>query len=437
MSTLMNAGATTADAADAFLDAAAGAPRTAHPVITGIGIAAPTGLDLAAHWTATVEGRSGIVELEGLQDSAYPSLLAGTVAGFDDARRVPSRLLPQTDRVTRLALHAAQQALLDAGADTTAASDEEFRMGVVLSNGQGGFEFTHREFRKLWSKGPGFVSVYESFAWFYACNTGQISIRHALRGPSAALVADQAGGLDAIGYARRGVRRGTSLVLTGGLDSALDPWGFASQHAPGDTARGVGAAYLPFSPRARGHVPGEGGAVLVLEDAESAAARGAKQVYGAVSGYRASFDPAPGSDRPPTLERAIRGALADAGLEPCEVDAVFADGAGNPAADASEAAALAAVFGPHGVPVTVPKTLTGRLCAGGGPLDVATALLAIRAGLIPPSGPTDAPDRQYRLDLVRQARPARLRNVLILARGRGGFNSALVLSAPPTALSHH
>jgi act minimal PKS chain-length factor (CLF/KS beta) len=81
----------------------------------------------------------------------------------------------------------------------------------------------------------------------------------------------------------------------------------------------------------------------------------------------------------------------------------------------------------------VPKTLTGRLCAGGGPLDVATALLAVRAGLIPPSGHTEPPDPAHRVDLVRRARPARLRNVLILARGRGGFNSALVVSGPQGA----
>jgi act minimal PKS chain-length factor (CLF/KS beta) len=400
-----------------------------HPVITGIGIAAPTGLDAEAHWAATVEGRSGIAGLDDLDGGGFPSTRAGRVTGFEDAERVPSRLLPQTDRVTRLALHAAQQALLDAGADLKAAQDDEFRMGVVLSNGQGGFEFTHREFRKLWSQGPGFVSVYESFAWFYACNTGQISIRHALRGPSAALVADQAGGLDAIGFARRSVRRGTALVLTGGLDSALDPWGFASQLAPGDSVRGEDV-YRPFSAQTGGHVPGEGGAVLVLEDADAAASRGARHIYGTVTGYAASFDPAPTTGRPPNLERAVRGALADAGLAPSQVDVVFADGAGNVGADAAEAAALAAVFGPGGVPVTVPKTLTGRLCAGGGPLDVATALLAIRAGVIPPSGHADLPDPEHRVDLVRRARPARLRNVLILARGRGGFNSAVVVSAP-------
>src|SRR5207244_3811988 len=120
-----------------------------------------------------------------------------------------------------------------------------------------GFAFTHREFRKLWAEGPASVSVYESFAWFYAVNTGQISIRNGLRGPSSALVAEQAGGLDAVGHARRTVRAGTPLVVTGGVDSALDPWGWVSQLADGRVSRAAdpARAYLPFDARASGHVP--------------------------------------------------------------------------------------------------------------------------------------------------------------------------------------
>lgn len=426
----MSAATATGAASAGTVSDAAGPAGLAETVVTGIGVAAPTGLDPQEHWSAVLAGSSGIGIIEDFDTGSFPSRLAGRVSGFVDTRRIPSRLLPQTDRVTRLALYAAQQALRDAGLEEAAAHDE-FQMGVVLSNGQGGFEFTHREFRKLWSQGPSFVSVYESFAWFYACNTGQVSIRHAMRGPGAALVADQSGGLDAIGFARRTVRRGTGLVLTGGLDSALDPWGYASQLAPGDVTRAQepADAYLPFSAEADGHVPGEGGAVLVLEDAEAAAARGAR-VYGAITGYAATFDPAPDSGRPPTLERAIRGALADAGLAPQDVDVVFADGAGLPERDDAEARALAEVFGPRGVPVTAPKTLTGRLCAGGGPLDVATALLALAAGVIPPTGHLRPPAPGHRVDLVRRARRAPLRHVLVLARGRGGFNSAVVVSAP-------
>ena len=161
--------------------------------LTGLGIAAPNGLGAERYWDATLFGRSGISEITRFDASGYPARLAGQVLDFDAAAHVPSRLLPQTDVSTRLALAAAEWALADAKVDPGAIAD--YDMAVVTSNALGGFEFTHREFRKLWSKGPESVSVYESFAWFYAVNTGQISIRNGMRGPSSALVAEQAGGL--------------------------------------------------------------------------------------------------------------------------------------------------------------------------------------------------------------------------------------------------
>jgi minimal PKS chain-length factor (CLF/KS beta) len=123
-------------------------------------------------------------------------------------------------------------------------------------------------------------------------------------------------------------------------------------------------------------------------------------------------------------------ALQRAGVRPDEVDLVVADGAGRPDADAAEARALCAVFGPHAVPVTAPQGLVGRLLSGGSALNVATALLAMRAGVIPPVGNLDDPDPAYGLDLVREPRERALGTVLVTARGQGGFNSALVLRAP-------
>ena len=272
------------------------------------------------------------------------------------------------------------------------------------------------------------VSVYESFAWFYAANTGQISIRKGMRGASGVLVADQAGGLDAIGQARRNLRNGTKLILTGGLDSSLDPWGWLSHFSSGEvsTAEEASSAYLPFDATAHGYVPGEGGAILVLEHSDSG--RLPANRYGMVAGYAATFDPPPGSGRPPNLTRALRLALADAGVEPGQVDVVFADGAGVPGRDRSEAQTITEVFGPKRVPVTVPKAGVGRLLAGGGPLDVVTALLAIRDGVIPPTPHTRTVPNEYAIDLVLERRQAAVGVAVVLARGRGGFNSALVIT---------
>lgn len=402
----------------------------ASAVITGIGLAAPNGLGVEAYWQAVLEGRSGIGRLTRFDPSGYPATLAGEILDFEAREHLPSRLLPQTDTSTRLALATADWALADAGLVPGSLAD--YAMGVITSNALGGFEFTHREFNKLWSKGPQFVSVYESFAWFYAVNTGQVSIRNGMRGPGTAFVGEQAGGLDAIGHARRVLRQGTSLIVGGGVDSALDPWGWASQCAGGRVTRAVDPrrGYLPFDVSAAGYVPGEGGALLVMESGASAAERGAPRVYGKISGYAATFDPRPGSGRPPGLLRAVELAIADAAIEPSGIDVVFADAAGIPELDRAEADALAAVFGPYGVPVTAPKALTGRLYSGAGPVDVATALVSMRDGVIPPTAHTANVPSEYRIDVVRgEPRFQPLRTALVLARGHQGFNSAVVVSS--------
>ncbi len=397
-------------------------------VVTGMGVVAPTGIGAREHWSSTMRGHSAIGRITRFDPSRYPSTLAGEVPGFVAKDHLPPRLIPQTDHMTRLALVAADLALADAGTD--ADSLPEYGLGVITASSAGGFEFGHRELHKLWSSGPEHVSAYQSFAWFYAVNSGQISIRHNARGPSGVLVTDQAGGLDAIGQARRSVRDGIAGVITGAVDGSPCPWGWVAQMTNGRISRDTDAsrAYLPFDREANGHVPGEGGALLVLESAESATARGVDW-YGEIAGYAATFDPPAESGREPNLRKAAELALADAGLGPTDIDVVFADADGSPDLDVVEAAALRALFGPRGVPVTAPKTMTGRLAAGGSALDVATALLAIKEGVIPPTIHVTEPVPDYELDLVLEPRPLAIANALILARGHGGFNAAMVVSA--------
>ncbi|MEU9210533.1 ketosynthase chain-length factor [Streptomyces sp. NPDC048415] len=395
-------------------------------VVTGIGIVSPNGFGVDDYWDATRASRSGIGRIKRFDPERYPSKLAGEVDGFTVEEHLPSRLIPQTDRMTQLALVGADHALADAGVSTEEA--DEFGMGVMTASTSGGFEFGQGQLQNLWSKGSQYVSAYQSFAWFYAVNTGQISIRHGLRGPSGVVVSDQAGGLDALAHARRLVRKGSDLILSGGVDAAICPWGWVAQLTTGElsTDERPDRAYLPFDADAAGYVPGEGGALLILEDAEAARRRGVTQVYGEISGYGSTFDPRSDSGREPTLRKAIEIALDDAGLSPGEIDVVFADAAATPELDRIEAATITEVFGPRAVPVTAPKTMTGRLGSGAAPLDVATALLAMRDGVIPPTANvTLSPD--YDLDLVTTPRHIPVTTALVLARGHGGFNSALVL----------
>jgi len=396
-------------------------------VVTGIGVIAPTGAGIGAFWARTLAGDCALAAEPGLDRADAAVVGRADVAAVSAA--VPPQLMVQTDRWTQLALAAAQWALDDARLDPASLGDYE--LGVVTASASGGNECGQREMQKLWGQGPRHVGAYQSIAWFYAASTGQLSIRHGARGPCGVLVSEQAAGLDALGQARRDIRAGTRAMLCGGTEAPMSPYALLCQAASGrlSPVGDASRAYLPFDEAASGHVPGEGGAILVVESASSAAARGVPG-YGTIAGYAATFDPPPGSGRPPGLTRAISGALADAGVAADDVDVVFADAAGVPALDAAEAASLREVFGHRGVAVTAPKAGTGRLYAGGGALDTATALLALRAGVIPPTPGVSRVPAGYGLDLVVAApRPAPLRTALVLARGEGGFNSALVIQS--------
>ncbi|GAV40282.1 ketosynthase chain-length factor [Streptomyces acidiscabies] len=397
-------------------------------VITGIGVVAPNGFNTEDYWSSVLRGESGIRRISRFDTSGYSAGIAGEMPEYDPAGHLPGRLLPQTDRMTRLALIAAQEAFTDAGA--VPRELPPFACGAVTAASGGGFEFGQKELEALWSKGSQYVSAYQSFAWFYPVNTGQISIRHGLRGPGSAIVAEQAGGLDAVAKARRHLRSGTSLMLTGGVDGSLSPWSWLCLLRSGRISNSDDPrrAFVPFDHGATGSVVGEGGALLVMERAADARDRGAERSYGEVVGYAATFDPRPGSGRPPGLRRAIELALEDAQLTPDEVGVVFADASGVPELDRIEAETIAAVFGPRAVPVAVPKTTTGRLLAGGASLDIAAALLSLRDGVVPPAVHVEHPAYEGLIDLVRDTpREKEMTTALILARGQGGFNSALIV----------
>ena len=405
---------------------------TRRAVVTGIGIVAPTGIGAEAHWDAIKAGRSGIRRISRFDPSQYATQLAGEVDGFDAQEFIDQRLIVQTDRWTWMDLAATKLALDDAGFDPV--GEDPYAMSVITASASGGNEFGQREIQNLWGKGPLFVGAYQSIAWFYAASTGQISIRHGMKGPNGVVVAEAAGGLDALWEGRRTIRRGVDVVVSGGSDAPITPYALVCQMQSGRLSAGTdpATAYRPFAADGGGYVPGEGGAILLIEELEHALAREAR-IYGEIAGHGATHDGHHPSDLPPDARqfaRAMSLALDSAGVAPSDVDAIFADAVGTPRGDALEAEAIGAVFGDRAatVPVTAPQTMTGRLAAGSGPLDAATALLAMRDGLIPPLAGGADPVTGHGLNVVTgAARPARVETALIAARGFGGFNSALVL----------
>lgn len=400
-------------------------------VITGVGVVAPTGIGAENHWERSLSGRSALGPVTRFDASALPVDVVGEVADFDEADFVADRLRVQTDRWTWMALAATRMALGDADLDPS--DHDPYDLAVVTSSSSGGNEFGQREIHHLWESGPGAVSAYQSIGWFYAASSGQISIREQLKGACGVVVADAAGGIDALASAVRGIRRGTRAAVVGGTEAALSPYALACQVVGGGLSDDPdpATAFAPFSPEARGPVPGEGGAMLVVEDADFVRERGGPEPYAEVLGTAATHDAADASGRVgdhTQLARVMTLALGRAGVAPDDVSVVFADGWGDPDHDAAELAALREVFAGRRVPVTVPKTMTGRLNSGGAVLDLASAALALRHDVIPPTANAEPWAAGLDVDLVTSARhEAGLTSALVVARGFGGFNSAAVL----------
>ncbi|MEU2370777.1 ketosynthase chain-length factor [Streptomyces pseudogriseolus] len=402
--------------------------RSGRAAVTGIGVVAPNGLRTDAYWKSVREGL-GVLDLitrEGCEH--MPLRVAGEVRSFDPAALIEDRFLVQTDRFSHFAMAAAALALDDAGLGGEPA--DPYSVGVVTAAGSGGGEFGQRELQKLWGKGSKYVGPYQSIAWFYAASTGQISIRGGLKGPCGVVASDEAGGLDALAHAARAVRRGTDVMVVGAAEAPLAPYSMVCQlgYPELSTLDDPDRAYRPFTEKACGFVPAEGGALLVVEDEERAHERGVP-VRGVVAGHAATFTGASRwAESREGLAHAITGALDEAGVAPEEVDVVFADALGVPEADRAEALAIADALGAHGtrVPVTAPKTGFGRAYCGAPVLDTVAAMLAMEHGLVPPT--PNVFDVCHDLDLVTQhARPAELRTALVLSRGLMGSNAALVV----------
>ncbi|MFD9001053.1 ketosynthase chain-length factor [Streptomyces sp. NPDC059582] len=411
--------------------------RARRAAVTGIGVVAPNGVSTETFWKSTQEGVSVLdrVTREGCEH--LPLRIAGEVRGFDPAELIEERFLVQTDRFTHFAMAAADGALADARLGRADTDREPFAVGVVTAAGSGGGEFGQRELQRLWGKGPRFVGPYQSIAWFYAASTGQVSIRGGFKGPCGVVASDEAGGLDALAHAARAVRRGTDVVVAGAAEAPLAPYSMVCQlgYEALSTSEEATRAYRPFTEEACGFVPAEGGAMLVIEEETVARERDAA-VRAFVAGHGATFTGATRWEQSREgLAQAIRVALDEARCAPEEVDVVFADAFGVPAADRAEALAIADVFGAHGrrVPVTAPKTGIGRAYCGAPVLDVATAVLAMEHGLVPPT--PNVYDPCHDLDLVTgRARPAELRTALVVSRGLMGSNAALVLRHGAQAL---
>jgi 3-oxoacyl-[acyl-carrier-protein] synthase II len=268
---------------------------------------------------------------------------------------------------------------------------------------------------------------------------GQIAIAFGLRGPNMAVVAACASGANAIGEATETIRRGAAdVMVAGGAESAIVPIAMAGFNAMDAISKRNDAperASRPFDLHRDGFVVGEGAAALVLEALDYARARGAR-ILAELSGYGATNDAfhisAP-AENGAGAASCMRIAIQDAGIRPEQIDYINAHGTSTRLNDASETAAIKAVFGKwaHKIPISSTKSMTGHLMGAAGALEAVFSILAIRDGIMPPTINYETPDPQCDLDYVpNTSRRKNLKHVLSNSFGFGGHNACLVLGAP-------
>ena len=412
-------------------------------VLTGVGVVSPIGLGAAAFWRSLSDGRGGVRPVRSFDASALPVRFGGEILDFDARNYLDKKERKRLNtmvRTSRFAVAAAQLAMTDAGLEKGKIDPERF--GVVFGAGtipghlddlgpaaqaSLGDRPDRIDLKKWGERGLRHIPptwMLNHVPNMMACH---VSILHDARGPNNTIIQTDVAGLLALGEALRAVRRGRAdLFLVGGADAKIDPLTMARQCLFSPLSRRNDApekASRPFDRGRDGQVLGEGGGVLVLEELEHARRRGAR-IYAEVIGFAAAFDRGLAGVG---LARAVRAALAEAGVEPGGLDHVNAQGYSTPAADAAEATALREVFGPGAaLPVFAPKSYLGNGGAASGPTELAASLLAGVNGVTPATLNYDEPDPHCPVDVIRAPRPVRRPSFLKLGFTERGQCAAVV-----------
>ncbi len=398
---------------------------THRVAITGIGAVTPLGVGAAPLHERWAAGQSGIED--GL----------GRCREFDPTEHMTRRQARRADRFTQLALVAAAEAI--GGAGLAEAPYDPADVGCVIGTGIGGLETIETEHTTLRERGQGAVSPLCVPQMMANAAAGALAIQHNLRGECFGTVSACAAGAQALGAAARMVEHGDALAcLAGGTEAAITPLAIAAFAEMGATSdAGISR---PFDRRRDGFVMGEGAGVMVLEAAESAAARGAP-ILGYLRGYGATADAHHLTAPEPSGEgaaRAIARALADAEVAPSELAYVNAHGTSTPLNDRSETEALKRALGEDAarIPTSSTKSSIGHLLGAAGAVEAVATLEALRARIAPPTLNLEEPDEGLDLDYVpREARPLELngngRGPVGISNsfGFGGHNVVLCIEA--------
>ncbi|MEU3305099.1 MULTISPECIES: beta-ketoacyl-[acyl-carrier-protein] synthase family protein [unclassified Streptomyces] len=416
---------------------------TRRVAVTGVGIVAPGGVGIPAFWNLLANGRTATRGITLFDPTGFRSRIAAECDFDPQANGLGPEEVQRADRYVQFAMVAAREALRDAGLDPE--KEDPWRIGVSLGTAVGGTTRLEHDYVKVSSSGrrwdvePSEAEPHLHRAFSPSALASEVAEQTGAHGPVQTVSTGCTSGLDAIGYAFHAIEEGrVDVCITGASDSPISPITVACFDAIKATSPNnddPAHASRPFDAHRDGFVMGEGGAVLVLEELEHARARGAT-VYCEIGGY-ATFGNAyhmTGLTREGLeMARAIDSALGHARIDGSDIDYVNAHGSGTQQNDRHETAAVKQSLGNHAykVPMSSIKSMVGHSLGAIGAIEVVACVLALSHQVVPPTANYETPDPECDLDYVpRTARALKLRNVLSVGSGFGGFQSAVVLTRP-------
>ncbi len=403
-------------------------------VVTGMGAICPIGLNVEQVWSAATSGTSGISSITRFDSAGYETTFAGEVRGFDPivvGRKEARRM----DRFMQLAVASALQAKQQARIDAEIPPE---RMGTLIGTAMGGMETFEQGADILIREGPRRLGPFFVPMMLPNMASGATAIAIGAKGPNFAPTSACASAAHAIGEAAQMIRRGeTDVMFAGGAEAPVTRLGIAGFNAMGALSRrndDPARASRPFDAERDGFVLAEGAAVLVLEEREHARRRGAQAIaeltgYGSTDDANHMVQPGPGGEG---AARAMRLALADADLQPADIDYVNAHGTSTQLNEKLETQALKAAFGDYAyrLAISSTKSMTGHLLGAAGSIEAVIAIMALIHQCVPPTINYEVVDPVCDLDYVpNTSRAAALTHVLSNSMGFGGHNVALIFSA--------
>lgn len=392
-------------------------------VVTGLGVISALGNSREAHFEGLAEGRPGIREIQRIPTDRLMIKIAGE-ADFEAEAHFDRQQISLFDRVTQMALVAAEEAMAQSGLEIT--EDLALKTATIIATAMGGLHTQDENYYAVYHEMKNRVHPFIIPRLMANAPVSQVSMKYGLKGPAWSVATACSSSNHAIGQAFQAVRSGQcDAALTGGTESVLCFGGIKAWEGLRVMSKN---GCRPFSKNRNGMVLGEGCAILVLEERGRAMARGAP-ILAEIAGTGMTAD---ASDIvAPAVEGAARAmeiALAEAAMAPDEVDYVNAHGTATAMNDRTEAAAIRAVLGAHAeeVMVSSTKSMHGHAIGAAGALEAAAVILALSRSVVAPTINHDEPDPEIGLDVVpNTARQAPVKAALSNAFAFGGLNAVL------------